>query len=390
MSAVLDEDAIRAAGLTQRAGWADVPDPGQLRLLPDRPAVVLLTDPGLRPVLLAACGRLRSFLRHRFTQREAPTRRADLRSVVRRAYFRPLDTAFEQRWWYWKLARWLYPREYRSRIGFGPSWFLHLDPAARVPQITVSERVYAAHGVFAGPFATAREAQGWLERLWNAFDLCRFPEQLARSPRGTRCAYAEMGRCDAPCDGSAPLEPYRQRCLSAWAFICGDHDAYISRLRGQMQDAAASLAFERAAMLRDQLRFAERWQQEVAPALRVADRWCDLIVLPVSGRRRIKLLLFCRGYLIDGPTASPRQCAELAAAWLADIWPEREPPTDATARMEQAWLVSRLIGRGAEPAVLLRLDPHARPSSDLGLKIREAAQGLLQRGRDRPPAGAPG
>ncbi len=358
MSQPLDEARIREAGLTEVHVWPSPPGEDDLAALPDRPAVVLLADAALRPVLLTSCGRLRSFLRHRFLQRDQPSRRADLRQVVRRAYWRELATAFEQRWWYWKLARWLYPREYRRLIDFGPSFFLHLDPAARIPQIRVSERVYAWPGEFVGPFATAQEAAGWLEGLWDLFDLCRFPQQLARAPRGTACAYAEMGRCDAPCDGRVPLDPYLQRCRAAWSFVTGGPAAHAERLAQQMRDAAATRAFERAALLRDQLRFVQRWTQQLAGRLRIADRWCDLILLPVRGRRQIKPLLFCRGVLLDGPAVRLRGCEAAIQAWLEAAWPGRDAGVDPPERMEQTWLVSRLVhSPTSQRAALLALDP---------------------------------
>lgn len=380
MSQPLDEARIRAAGLSESVAWTQPPGAHDLKPLPDRPAVVLLTDADLRPVLLTACGRLRSFLRHRLEQRDQPTRRADLRQVVRRAYWRPLETRFEQCWWYWKLARWLYPREYRRLIDFEPSWFLHHDPAEPIPQIRVMERVYAAAGEFVGPFATAREATGWLEGLWDLFDLCRFPGQLARTPRGTACAYAEMGRCDAPCDGRVPLDPYRQRCRAAWAFICGGHAGQGERLRRQMHDAAAARAFERAALLRDQLRFVQRWAEQVVPHVRVAGRWCDLILLPVSGRRQIKALLFCRGNLHDGPAVRLRGCDAAVQAWLEQIWPQRDAAAAPVERMEQTWLVSRLIHPAAsERAALIPLDPHGHEAPDVRSDVVRAAEPLMQR-----------
>ena len=94
-------------------------------------------------------------------------------------------------------------------IGFGPSWFIHIDPQAPLPRFEPTSRVYQQPGMYWGPYATRGDAAEVIADLEDLFDLCRYHDILDKSPHGQACAYFEMGKCPAPCDGSVPAETYR-------------------------------------------------------------------------------------------------------------------------------------------------------------------------------------
>jgi len=50
---------------------------------------------------------------------------------------------------------------------------------------------------------------GLIEIAEDAFDLCRYYNVLVEAPGARACAYKEMGKCPAPCDGSISMEQYR-------------------------------------------------------------------------------------------------------------------------------------------------------------------------------------
>jgi hypothetical protein len=83
----------------------------------------------------------------------------------------------------------------------------------------------------------------------DAFDLCRYYSILVQSPHGRACAYKEMGKCPAPCDGSISIEQYRR--LIEWsADTLSDPREMIRQQTHRMQQAAAELRFETAAKIR--------------------------------------------------------------------------------------------------------------------------------------------
>jgi excinuclease UvrABC nuclease subunit len=101
-----------------------------------------------------------------------------------------------------------------------------------------------------GPFATRRDAEEWLHMLEDAFDLCRYHQILEQAPHGQACAYFDMGKCPAPCNGSISLEVYRQMVAEALAFSAGQRQTRLTVLQESMQAAAKALAFEKAASIR--------------------------------------------------------------------------------------------------------------------------------------------
>lgn len=312
--------------------------------LPGCPAVYLLTDAGGAPVQLASTQHLRRLALSRLVDADTPKRgKTDLAAIVRGLRWRPVCAPFEARWWYYRLARQLHPSGYRRLVSFGPSWFLNVDWTRHVPEIRVTQRVWCEPGECVGSWATRRECQQALEGLWDLFDLCRYPEQVRKAPAGQRCAYAEMGRCDAPCDGSAPLDDYSARSRAAWRFVCGAIDEWTAAAETRMKAQAANRSYERAGQIKQQIAFARRWREKWSPRLRRADELNCLLAVPVTRRRAWKLFAFRRGELRAGPMLSDRKLPVEGPRWLAAQVERPIAELDDIVRMEQTWLVAHFL-----------------------------------------------
>ncbi len=369
-------DGLITAALPEVRSWSGRPEAAALAELPNTPAVLLLVDAVGRPVQLLTAQQLRRCVRARLT--ESPTAgrgRADLTTIVGGVRWRHVACPFEARWWYWRLARRLYPEAYRKLVSFGSAWFLNVDWTQPVPELRVTERVWELPGAFVGPWPARSDAQRALEGLWDLFDLCRHPEQIRKAPRGRRCAYAEMGRCDAPCDGSAPLAAYIARCRTAWEFATGGSAAWLADAEQRMRAAAAAQEYERAGQIKQQVRCARLWEGKWAAHVRPAEALTALLVLPVTRRKAWLLMLFRQGHLQAGPVVPARQFPAAAVAWLETAWAEPAGPTTATERMEQTWLVAHLLfGREAASTLVYWLPAAGPPAgTEADLAARAAA-----------------
>lgn len=366
MTRSADTNALLAAALPEVLAWTDRPTGETLAPLPKRPAVLLLiADDGV-PVQLLTTQALQRVVTARLLppdDENARRGKADLGAVVRGVRWRQVECPFEARWWYWQLARHLYPTEYRDLVGFGPAWFLNVDWSQPIPEVRVTERIWRHTGAFIGPWPARSQCQEALEGLWDLFDLCRHPEQVRRAPQGERCAYAEMGRCDAPCDGSAELQPYRTRCQAAWAFAAGAQDEWLTQAQIRMRAAAAAQQFEEAGRIKRQREFAQRWQRQWSSHARPADDWVGLLVLPVARRKASKLFLFRRGELLDGPVLPNRKLAAAGTDWAVATMSQPPVELDPDVRMEQTWLCAHLFGRTATEHPLF-IDLHADVAAD--------------------------
>ena len=81
------------------------------------------------------------------------------------------------------------------------------------------------------------------------FDLCRYHHVLVESPAAKPCAYKEMGKCPAPCDGTISMAQYRR--LVEWSSrAIVDSEELIREQTKRMQAAAKELRFETAAKIK--------------------------------------------------------------------------------------------------------------------------------------------
>jgi excinuclease ABC subunit C len=108
-------------------------------------------------------------------------------------------------------------------------------------------------GQYFGPFASAGAVDATLDTLQKAF-LLRTCTDNIYATRSRPCMLHQMGRCSAPCVGLIPLDEYRDLVREAERFLTGDAETLQEQLAQQMEQAAQSTDYERAARLRDRIR----------------------------------------------------------------------------------------------------------------------------------------
>jgi hypothetical protein len=134
-------------------------------------------------------------------------------------------------------------------VGFRPAWFIHVNPDANFPRYTKTIDLLIRTGILIGPIEDKNAAGRMIELIESCFDLCRYYNILVEAPRGKACAYKEMGKCPAPCDGSISMPQYRQ--LIEWsARVVTDPADFIREQTRRMQQAAGELRFETAAKIK--------------------------------------------------------------------------------------------------------------------------------------------
>lgn len=104
-----------------------------------------------------------------------------------------------------------------------------------------------------GPFpavSAVRESMALLQKMFRL----RTCEDSVFANRSRPCLLYQIGRCSGPCVGLISAQDYAADVHLAVLFLQGRSDVVQERLMASMQDAAAALAFERAAQIRDQIR----------------------------------------------------------------------------------------------------------------------------------------
>lgn len=184
-------------------------------------------------------------------------------------------------------ARWT-PVLHRQAADQRRCVFLSLDPDAEVPVWRLIEPADLADGTrpgsLIGPFGHRSAAETFGRVLDDRFELCREPSLLAQRPGARACVYKEMGRCPAPCDGSEPMDVYRDRVRRALGFVRQGPGSARGEVEREIASASASLDFERAAAGKSELDMLDSLSGPAFAWATTLDCFGVLAVLP-SGRR---------------------------------------------------------------------------------------------------------
>lgn len=221
---------------------------GVSSLFPAARGVVEFQTHAGQTLLLAATGNLRTFIAQRLNESNEPGARADLAPITARILAQPTGSALEADLLVLERARGVDPDLYAMLTHQNRRALLVMNPDSGTWRTAETETLEAApHERVIGPCLSSKAAHRLGEALDDVHELCRYPAQLARAPRGTPCAYKDMGRCPGACDGSEPMLTYHERFAQAIADASVGIDAWAARIEGDIRRASAALDFESAA-----------------------------------------------------------------------------------------------------------------------------------------------
>lgn len=216
--------------------------------LPGRPGVCLMTTSDDRPVLVLYGMNLKLQVKRRLELSETgeKTKKADLRPLVAKVYYKMSYSKFVTQLDYFAIARAIYPQGWQKLFPRLNCWFITLDRQGNAPLFKLTDKLPENGEKSWGPFATKASADKLLETLIIVCRLCRDNKNLARAPQATPCSYAQMGLCPRVCDGTMSLADYELEIEKAIAFLDSPMPENIDRLNTEIQHYAGRLEFELA------------------------------------------------------------------------------------------------------------------------------------------------
>ena len=139
--------------------------------------------------------------------------------------------------------------------------YLKIDLSEEFPRVYITRRVANDGARYFGPFATAGSVRQTMDLVKRLFPYRSCTKAITgKDPRP--CLEFFINRCVAPCTGYATKEDYAKVIQQVILFMEGDTEAVNQDLQQNMEKAAESLEFERAAVLRDRMRSVQRVAEE--------------------------------------------------------------------------------------------------------------------------------
>ena len=330
-------DAIVAHILTRYATFDPSTDRAFFAALPAKWCVALLCDASGEPLQLMCAKNLRATLKRRLelpdeTVASLPTKRVDYRELVRSVRWRRVDGEFEMDLAYVDAARACFATHWRRLVPERSAHFVACDADAPAPDFVRDTTPLMAGSVF-GPFADRAKADRWADAIRDAFDLCRYRNILAQAPHGKACAYKQMNKCRAPCDGSIAMDAFRVNVRAA-INAARDPTATVARMTEQMKRHAANLEFEQAGKTKSLAATIAALGDGVFKGVRPIEQFRYVTVQPGPRKGTAKLFLVT----LDGVAELAAICAETTP--IADV----ESVIDRALVARSPWPADVLLG----------------------------------------------
>ncbi len=176
-----------------------------------------------------------------------------------------------------RLIKCVRPRYNRALLHPRGGLWLSIDPEDAAPRLAAVAIPPEGSARSFGPFPGASLAVPAARILSRLFRLRTCDDR--RFPLGRECVAAELGHCPAPCTGGTD-DDYRRRVGQLLDFLEGNDRTIIDRITERMLQASAKLRFERAAVLREEIRVLSRIYERAWSSALIPSNHRELLLLP--------------------------------------------------------------------------------------------------------------
>jgi DNA polymerase-3 subunit epsilon len=357
---------------------------------PTTPGVYLMSDAHGEVIYVGKAKRLKDRLASYYNQPLGYTRKMDglLQNVVK-IETRELGSELEALLVESRLIKALQPR-YNVQLKNHERYpFIKVDLNSRWPRFYATREIVADGARYFGPFRSGRIIEVTLELIHKVLPIRTCLRTLPPDgPASDPCLRYHLKRCPGPCRGPLSEEArraYLAAVLEACAFLGGERDDLLDRMRHEMFDASAGQDYERAARLRDALRDADQvllGQRLVTGAVEANNL---LIAYPSAVAGHVELYLIRHGRLAQQRRAT-RTTDEImmAARELVGVAAALGAPPAMVGRdeVDQINIIARWISHHSDESERAFFNLPHNPESHTGAtdpQRSEAAQAFAAR-----------
>jgi len=235
-----------------------------------------------------------------------------------------------------------------------------------------------------GPFPAASAVREGMALLQKVFAL-RTCENTVFANRSRPCMLHQIGRCSAPCVGLVSEADYAADVEGAVLFLQGRAGEVVAALKAQMAAAAAALAFERAAVLRDKItRLTQLQTRQFVESTTAGD--VDVVAAAAQqGLVAVNVVMIRGGRHVGDRTFFPRQAdaaalSEVVAVFVVQHYVEQPvPPTIIVSEAGDYAALAEVLSAQAGAKVTITDHPGGERRVWLAMALQNATLAIGQR-----------
>lgn len=132
--------------------------------------------------------------------------------------------------------------------------FIHVSSSHKFPRMELTRaKKKPQKGEFFGPYPSVTAVRETIGIIQKVFKIRNCSDSFF-SARTRPCLQYQINRCSAPCTNYISADDYQRSLMDAKLFLQGKSQQILDALARRMDAAVATLAFEEAAVLRDQIK----------------------------------------------------------------------------------------------------------------------------------------
>ncbi len=270
--------------------------------------------------------------------------------------------------------------------------YLKVNLKEPYPRLEITRRMEKDGARYFGPYIGASAVKQVIEAVRGIFPLRTCRQSLPPKTPKRPCVNYDIRKCLAPCAGKCTEEEYGKMIGGVLHFLEGDYRPVVDQLRGEMNEAAAAMRYERAAQIRDKIRDVEGLMERQI-ALRTDGSEQDLIALAQDGLDAMVQILYVRGGRMIGgdhfllPREGGEDAGEVLAGFMTQYYESAaliprnvlcQTLPEGMAEQLESWMRER---KGA--AVSVRIPQRGEKHELVLLAVKNAQDALKKRNARR-------
>lgn len=250
------------------------------------------------------------------------------------------------------------------------------------PKVTVTRQMLQDGSRYFGPYTSVWAVHQTLDFIRRIFPYLTCDRVITGNDERA-CLFYDIKLCAAPCIGAISQSGYRQMIDDLCQFLMGRTEPIVSRLQFEMEKASQALNFEKASVLRDQIRAIENVveKQKVISSDYIDS---DVIAMARSNGEACVQVFFIRGgkligrdyFLLEGTADNPdSNVFESFIKQFYDQSPNVPPQLLLPNEIEEANIIKQWLSQKSGGQKVEIIVPHQGQQADL---VKLAAQNAVE------------